>query len=108
MKDTLGQVFRIISLGIPLLAVLDVLAGQDSEEFQVEGVMHITQPHSAFPATSRRVQVNHRGNQWAIREIMTTRVINPASFGDLPIPNVAVHLLSSDGTNIYYLASAMK
>jgi hypothetical protein len=100
VKKTLALLFRILTLGIPLLGVLDAIAGQDAQEFQVEGVMRTTQ--TSTPPTSSRVQIEHRGSQWAIREItrLSPVILHPTN---LPVPNVWVHSLSNDGTNIYYL-----
>jgi hypothetical protein len=103
VKDTLRQLFKITTHGIPLLAVVGALAAQDLQEFQVEGVLHITQPSS--PSSAHRVQISHQGSQWAIQEIMTTLLGDPAHYPtNLPVPNVAVHTLSSDGTNIYFVS----
>lgn len=102
VKGALRQVFKMMPLGLLLLSVVDALAGQELQEFQVEGVLRFTQPSSPLPPASRRVRINSHGNQWAIRQILSTRLMTRYPT-NMPIPNVEVQMLSSDGTNIYYL-----
>src|SRR5262245_45161645 len=85
MKSTLRQLFSRTSLGVALLLVLEAFAAQAVQEFQVEGVLHITNCLSA--PTSRRVQINYHDGQWEIREITGVKIRDPASFpAELTVP----------------------
>jgi hypothetical protein len=102
VKVALRQSIISTFLGVALLFGLDAFAAQAPQEFQVEGVLHTK---GSSPSAAHRVQVNYKGGQWAIREIAETNVKDASRWpANLTIPNVTVNTLSSDGTNIYYVA----